>query len=600
MARPVVTEWIGRDVSASRTADKVAAKYTVAGKQFERTGGRLKGLTEVNDKLGLSFLDTGTIAAGASAAALAFYSSSIGAASDLQETQSKVGVVFGDSAGEVLKFGSNAASALGMSEQQAEEAAGTFGNLLTAMGFTQQAAAGMSTKMVQLASDLASFNNADPTETLEAIRAALVGEFDPIQNYGANLTAARVEQELVAKGAHKVAGAFTAQQKAAAALDIIMQDTAAAHGDFARTSDGLANSQRRLNAEIEDLKAQIGEGLLPAVQSLTQAAGPLISAFADLNRLTDGAVSKYAILGPVLGTVDGIIRTGTDAWHLLTGEQEKSTTAVKSNAGAQVRMKEAQAAAAESTKKLKEAHAEESKALGQVKDKIAGVIPAFDGYSSKSKLTASKILGNLHQEIAAYSNWATNVQTLLKRGASPAAVQALSEKGPQYVAAFVHASDKQLRDLNRSFRDRTRAAGRVATTEAKLQGGAAGRAAARAMEANFHPVLSPIIRLPKVAGGGIPGNFRQMAGGGVLTEPVMGVGLRTGTQYTLAEQGPEAVVPMGGGGSGASAGMAAASRVILEIRTGGSSLDQLLAQLIQKYVRVNGGNVQAALGVGGG
>jgi len=57
------------------------------------------------------------------------------------------------------------------------------------------------------------------------------------------------------------------------------------------------------------------------------------------------------------------------------------------------------------------------------------------------------------------------------------------------------------------------------------------------------------------AGTSVPGPTRRMAAGGILDEPVLGVGLRTGTQFSLAERGPEAVVPLGGHGHpGGSAG----------------------------------------------
>jgi len=44
-----------------------------------------------------------------------------------------------------------------------------------------------------------------------------------------------------------------------------MEQTSDAQGDFLRTSDGLANQQRILEAQWKDLKATLGEGLLPPV-----------------------------------------------------------------------------------------------------------------------------------------------------------------------------------------------------------------------------------------------------------------------------------------------------------------------------------------------
>ncbi len=45
------------------------------------------------------------------------------------------------------------------------------------------------------------------------------------------------------------------------------------------------------------------------------------------------------------------------------------------------------------------------------------------------------------------------------------------------------------------------------------------------------------------------GNYKGYATGGILDEPIVGIGLSTGTHYSFAEAGPEAVVPMSGGRS---------------------------------------------------
>jgi phage-related minor tail protein len=48
-----------------------------------------------------------------------------------------------------------------------------------------------------------------------------------------------------------------------------------------------------------------------------------------------------------------------------------------------------------------------------------------------------------------------------------------------------------------------------------------------------------------------PGRYVPLAEGGIINEPVSGLGLRTGTRYLIGEAGPEAVIPLNGmGGSG--------------------------------------------------
>lgn len=69
--------------------------------------------------------------------------------------------------------------------------------------------------------------------------------------------------------------ALTPQQKVLAAQALIYQQTSAAQGDFARTSGGLANQQRILEAQMTNLKATVGTALLPVWLSFTAAANDL-------------------------------------------------------------------------------------------------------------------------------------------------------------------------------------------------------------------------------------------------------------------------------------------------------------------------------------
>jgi hypothetical protein len=72
-------------------------------------------------------------------------------------------------------------------------------------------------------------------------------------------------------GIYKGAGALTQQQKVLAAHQEILAQTTDAQGDFERTSAGLANTQRILTAAIEDAKAEIGEGLIKAIESASSS-----------------------------------------------------------------------------------------------------------------------------------------------------------------------------------------------------------------------------------------------------------------------------------------------------------------------------------------
>jgi len=221
-----------------------------------------------SDKLG-SALKTGALAfaalgAAAGAMAIKIGKDAIGAASDFSEEISKARVIFGDASKDIEKFAETAADSLGQSKKQAVNAASTFATLGKAAGLTGKDLSKFSIGFVKLASDLASFNNTSPEDAIQAIGAALRGEAEPIRRYGILLNDATLKNEALALGLIKTTKeALSPANKVLAAQAAIYKQTSDAQGDFARTSDGLANSQRQLAANIEDVKITLGEALLP-------------------------------------------------------------------------------------------------------------------------------------------------------------------------------------------------------------------------------------------------------------------------------------------------------------------------------------------------
>jgi hypothetical protein len=235
-----------------------------------------------------------------------YISSAIGAASDLSETVNKSGAIFGDNAGQIEKWASTAAQSVGLSKAAALEAAAGFGNMFQQLGFAGDVAADMSTDVVQLSADLGSFNNLPTADVADRISAAFRGEYDSLQALIPNINAARVEQEALATTGKAAASELTAQEKAAAVLAIVHKDGAAAAGDFAKTSDGLANSQKILQADLENVKTEIGTALLPVALELFTAfrdtGVPILKDFAKWVTQNKDEIALFA-----LGTVDATL-----------------------------------------------------------------------------------------------------------------------------------------------------------------------------------------------------------------------------------------------------------------------------------------------------
>tara|TARA_R110000796_G_scaffold67257_1_gene154267 strand:+ start:439 stop:2520 length:2082 start_codon:yes stop_codon:yes gene_type:complete len=249
----------------------LAADLKKFNRGINQAEGGLKGFSNSVSKFLGPALIAATAAAGAFAVKLGV--DAVNAASDLIETQNKVAVIFGDSADSILEFAETSVTALGQTETMALEAAATFAQFGKAAGLADQDLVDFSTDLVTLSADLASFNNSTPEAAITAIGSALRGEAEPLRRYGVLLDDAALKAEAMNLGIFDGTGKLTTQQKVLAAYEVILKQTTDAQGDFARTADGLANTQRILTAAVGKATAEIGLGLVSALEAATGAMG---------------------------------------------------------------------------------------------------------------------------------------------------------------------------------------------------------------------------------------------------------------------------------------------------------------------------------------
>lgn len=209
------------------------------------------------------------VAAGVAVGATAlvkFGADAVSAAAELEKALNRSDAVFEQSSPVIEKWAQDAAEDLGLSENAALTAAAQFGNMFTQFGQTSAEAAGTSTQIVQLATDLAAFNGLETADVMDRISASFRGEYDSLQLLIPNITAARIEKEALAASGKDSADALTAEEKALAALNIVMEDGAQAAGAYQSESNKLGREQDELRAKFENVKTELGQKLLPVVE----------------------------------------------------------------------------------------------------------------------------------------------------------------------------------------------------------------------------------------------------------------------------------------------------------------------------------------------
>lgn len=228
----------------------------------------------------------------------------IGYASDLEESVNAVTVTYGENAESVLAIGENAAKSFGMSKTEFNGFAVQFS------AFAKQVAerdgrevSDVLEEMTGRVADFASVMNLDLNTASQVFMSTMAGETEPIRRFGKDVSAAAVEAYALANGLIESKSEMTEAIKVQARYGLLMEQTNDTAGDFANTSDSLANSQRILSAEAKDLAAELGTtlgpGLATIVSGLTDVLGVL-----DKLKVTD-AISMAWVepLGTTLGKV---------------------------------------------------------------------------------------------------------------------------------------------------------------------------------------------------------------------------------------------------------------------------------------------------------
>ncbi len=276
MAGDIIIRLLGDTRDLERKFESVGSKLNKIGDKFSSVGKRLT--------IGV----TAPLVAGG-VAAFKF-------ASDLGESMNKVDVVFGKASGSVKRFSADAARSLGISQQEALAAAGTFGNLFTAMGIGEQASANMSTSLVELAGDLASFNNVDPTEALDALRSGLTGETEPLKRFGVNINEATLKAKALELGLIDNTSAQKSNKASSEALADAHRGVADATQDAADRTESAARAVRDADEAVSDAEDRLRDAqrdAKAAQEALTDARKASKDALVDLTaRVEENAVQE--------------------------------------------------------------------------------------------------------------------------------------------------------------------------------------------------------------------------------------------------------------------------------------------------------------------
>jgi hypothetical protein len=223
-------------------------------------------------------------------------------AGDLNETLSKVGVIFGPQAALVGKFADDMADKFGNVKRETLDAVASFGQVLQASGMARDASAQMAIRLATLADDLASQDNIPVADAIQKITSGLVGEAEPLRKHGVLLSEAAMKQQALKMGLAGATTGLSEQEKVLARVQIIFEQLNRVVGDHAATLGGLNNQQKKLAGDFENLQTAVGD-------KMTEPMRDLIKLVYELGGALDSTFgkSREAQVSMIGGLFQGVV-----------------------------------------------------------------------------------------------------------------------------------------------------------------------------------------------------------------------------------------------------------------------------------------------------
>lgn len=280
-------------------------------------------------------------------ALLDFGKDALQAASDLAEVQNVVDVTFGDNASTIERWAKTASTQFGLTETQAKRFSSTMGAMLKSAGLAGDQIVDVSTDLAGLAADMASFYNLDFDTAFQKIRSGISGETEPLKQLGINMSVANLNAYALQQGLSKTFEQMSQGEQTMLRYQYIMSATADAQGDFARTSDEFANSRRKLQSNIEQIKTLVGTTYKGAITDATnilngflesllpdESKRTVLDDITDIDKDVEGKIAQIQSIAEearlTMGVLDELFgkdQTGKDAANVIAQYGVKSDQA---------------------------------------------------------------------------------------------------------------------------------------------------------------------------------------------------------------------------------------------------------------------------------
>lgn len=272
----------------------------------ENTESKLSGAFS---KIGQGAIAAGkVIATGLAAGATAMGTLTVKALNLSGELEQNMGgseAVFKKYAENVQSIAKEAFSNMGLSTSDYLATANKMGALFQGAGFSIKESMDISSEAMQRAADVASIMGIDTSSAMEAIAGAAKGNFTMMDNLGVAMNDTTLEAYALSKGIDKATKDMTNQEKIGLAMQMFMEKTAYAAGNYAKENETLAGSLGTAKAALKNFLD--GSGTVDdLVTSFTNASDVIIENVKTLAPRLISGISE--VVSKITPEIPGIIQ----------------------------------------------------------------------------------------------------------------------------------------------------------------------------------------------------------------------------------------------------------------------------------------------------
>lgn len=313
-----------KNAEANQALDDTADKAKDTGKSFddlsstsEKIESKLNKFFNGVAKVGAWSAKAVAVGVGAATTAMtALTTKALNMGGELEQNMGGSEAVFKEYAEGMQNSAKEAFSNMGLSASDFLATANKMGSLFQGAGFSIEESASLSTEAMQRAADVASIMGISTESAMEAIAGAAKGNFTMMDNLGVAMNDTTLNAYALSKGIEKSTSEMTNQEKIGLAMEMFMEKTSYAAGNYAKENETLAGSLGTAKAALSNFLSGAGD-VESVVTAFSSAANVIVKNINDLlprlvNGITDLVNQIVPLIPPLLqsllpGIIEGAV-----------------------------------------------------------------------------------------------------------------------------------------------------------------------------------------------------------------------------------------------------------------------------------------------------